>query len=248
MPLTGLVADMRPSDCGMGPEMDAVGLNLAGVLPIDVYDLGVAESWSSQRLHPTARSAIVVGAGGKTLFRSYRAAAERGALDDFVARIVAAGCAQLGSLGWESRAFGYDAIRGGQHVDLIALAKRAGLGAASRLGLLLHRQYGPWLSLRALVLTERRLPASPGADEISRCEGCAAPCTDACPVKAPRALPAGFDIGACGAQRALEGPCQLRCAARRACVVGPEHAYDLDAEESHMAASLSDVLARAKTT
>jgi len=232
----------------MGPEMDAAGLNLAGVLPIDVYDLGVDESWSSQRLHPTARSAIVIGAGGTTLFRSYRAAAQRGSLDDFVAGIVAAGCAQLGSLGWESRAFGYDALRGGRHVDLIALAERAGLGGASRLGLLLHRQYGPWLSLRALILTERRLPTTLGADEVAPCEGCAAPCTDACPVKAPRALPAGFDIDACAGQRAVEGPCQLRCAARRACVIGPEHAYDLDAEESHMAASLGDVLAQIKAT
>jgi hypothetical protein len=248
VPLTVIAADVRPSDCGMGPEMDAVGLNLAGVLPIGVYDLAVDESWSSQRLLPTARSAIVVGAGGTALSRSYRAVAGRGSLDNFVAQFVAGGCVRLRSLGWESRAFGYDALRGGQYVDLIALAERAGLGAASRLGLLLHRQYGPWLSLRALVLTERRLPAAPGADEFSPCEGCAAPCSDACPVEAPRALPAGFDLGACGAQRALQGPCRLHCDARRACVVGPEHAYDLDAEESHMAASLSDVLARAKTT
>lgn len=248
MPPTAFAADIRPSDCGMGPEMDAIGLNLAGVLPIGVYDLAVAESWRSKQLLPTARSAIVIGAGGTTLSHSYRAASQRGSLDSFVTQSVAAGCAQMRSSGWESQAFGYDRVRGGQYVDLIALAERAGLGATSRLGLLLHRQFGPWLSLRALVLTERRLPAVPEADESSPCEGCAAPCTKACPVEAPRALPTGFDIGACGAHRALEGPCQLRCAARRACVVGPEHAYDLDAEEVHMAASLSEILARTKTT
>lgn len=240
--------DLRPSDCGMGPEMDSVGLNLAGFLPIEVYDRAVAESWSSRCLLPTARSAIVVGAGGTALFRSYREAAKLGSLDDFVARIVAGGCARLVSNGWESRAFGYDALRDGQHVDLIALAEHAGLGAPSRLGLLLHRLYGPWLSLRALVLTERRLPGTPRVDEFEPCESCAAPCTDACPVKAPRALPASFDIGACGARRAIDGPCQLRCAARRACVVGPEHAYDLEAEEFHMAASLHEIVARTRAT
>jgi len=235
---------VRPSDCGMGQEMDAAGLNLAGVLPIRVYDLAVSEAWSSTQLLPTARSAIVVGAGGKALSRSHRAAAPRASLDDFVAKIVAGGCARLRSLGWGTRALAYDAIRDGRHIDLIGLAQRAGLGAASRLGLLLHREYGPWLSLRALVLTERRLPETPRTDDFSPCEGCAAPCSEACPVSAPRASPAGFDIGACGARRALEGPCRLRCAARRACVLGQEHAYDLEVEEAHMAASLVEMLDR----
>jgi len=63
-------------------------------------------------------------------------------------------------------------------------------------------------------------------------------------VDAPRALPAGFELGACGARRALAGACQLHCAARRACPIGSQHAYDLEAEESLMRASLDQILAR----
>ena len=237
---------VRPSDCGMGLELDAVGLNLAGVVPIADYDRAVPQGWSSQQLLATARSAIVIGAGGRSLSRNHLVRGQGVSLDDFVAGTLLRGCERLRADGWGAIPYAYDETRDGQYVDLIALARRAGLGAASRLGLLLHPVYGPWLSLRALVLTERPLPESPPGAVFSACEGCAAPCTDACPVGAPRALPAGFDVGSCGASRALGGACQLHCAARRACIIGPGHAYDLDTEEAHMRASLQDVLALAK--
>lgn len=236
---------VRPSDCGMGLELDAAGLDLAAVVPIAEYDRAVPEGWASQRLLATARSAIVIGAGGRSLLRNHRARAQGASLDDFVAQTVVRGCERLRAEGWAAVQFAYDDTRDGQHVDLIALARHAGLGAPSRLGLLLHREYGPWLSLRALVLTERPLPESLPGEDFSPCEGCSAPCTEACPVDAPQALPAGFDIDLCAGSRALGGACRLHCAARRACIFGPEHAYDLDVEEDLMRASLGEMLARA---
>jgi hypothetical protein len=238
---------VRPSDCGMGLEIDDAGLNLAGVLPIEDYDRAVPEAWASPQLLETARSAIVIGAGGGRLFDSHRAAAKGASLDAFVASSVARGCQRLRELGWAAHAFAYDETRDGRFVDLIALARLAGLGEASRLGLLLHPRYGPWLSLRAWVLTERPLPVSQQAAGFSPCVGCAAPCIDACPASAPRALPAGFDLGACAAQRTLAGPCQLRCAARRACIFGAEHAYGVAVEERLMRASLGEILAHTKS-
>jgi hypothetical protein len=235
----------RPSDCGMGPEVDAAGLNLAGALPIRDYDCIVPEAWSSRRLLPGARSAIVIGSGGRLLHRRRCASAPQSSVDLFVAQVVARGCERLRSLGWLARAFAYHETREGRYADLVALAQRAGLGAASRLGLLVHPDYGPWLSLRALVLTDRPLPEPPRTD-FSPCEGCPAPCAEACPVSAPRSLPIGFDVGACGAERARGGLCQLRCAARHACVYGQDHAYDPEAEESHMTASLRPMLERAR--
>jgi hypothetical protein len=237
----GADAVRRPSDCGLGPEPEAAGLNLAGVVPIAAYDRLVPDAWRAGRLLPGAVSALVIGGGGRALHRLHLRLAPDAPLDDFVAGVVARGCQRLRGAGWQARAFAYDEAREGSYVDLVALGRRAGLGAPSRLGLLLHPEYGPWCSLRALVLTDRPLP-EPSETGFAPCDGCTAPCAEACPVAAPRALPAGFDVRACGAQRAREGPCRSRCAARRACVYGQDHAYDEAAEEGHMAASLSWVL------
>ena len=48
----------------------------------------------------------------------------------------------------------------------------------------------------------------------------------------------GFDVAACRATRVSESACRLRCDARRACVIGPDHAYSPEAEAHHMRASL----------
>ena len=71
--------------------------------------------------------------------------------------------------------------------------------------------------------------------ELDFCLGCVA-CTSACPVGAPKA--SGFDRVACRSNRETQPRCRTRCDARRACVVGPEHAYDEQGEAHHMLASL----------
>ena len=231
----------KPSELGLGDELEAIGLNVAGVLPITVYDRAVATEWKADRLLPTARSAILLAAGGDALFHHHHAAGTSRSLDEFVHQAVDDASSRLRQQGWESRAFAYDEKQGDQYVDLIGLAVLAGLGGHSRLGLLLHREYGPWLSLRALVLTDQGSAARAAAEPFEPCTGCPAPCSEACPVAAPRALPAGFDMAACGAQRTLPGRCQLHCDARRACVIGTEHAYGREAERSFLAASLSEI-------
>lgn len=226
-----------PSDCGLGEELEAIGLNLAGLLPAPVYDRAVPTPWRSHRLLPTARSAIVLAAGGDALFRHHRAAGASGSLDDFVGRSVDDGCERLRQQGWRSLPFGYEEKQRDHYVDLIALATLSGLGGHSRLGLLVHREYGPWLSLRALVLTERQFPDLRPSTMFEPCAECPAPCSEACPVAAPRPSPDGFDIRACGQQRAIPGRCQFHCDARSACVIGTEHAYDPEAEQAFMEAS-----------
>jgi hypothetical protein len=236
----------RPSDCGLGEEVEAIGLNLAAVLPISVYDRSVPSPWRSGRLLPTAHSAILLAAGGDALFRQHRASGTSASLDDFARRSIDDGCARLRRQGWRSLPFGYDEKRDNLYVDLIALAVLSGLGGHSRLGLLVHREYGPWLSLRALVLTERRFSDLRPGTPFEPCADCPAPCSEACPVGAPRPAPAGFDIRACGQQRALPGRCQFHCDARSACVIGTEHAYGREAEQVFMEASLSEITATKK--
>jgi epoxyqueuosine reductase QueG len=83
--------------------------------------------------------------------------------------------------------------------------------------------------LTNLPAAEKTPVVPPGFDP---CGDCAAPCAEACPglaLAAPR-----FDIVRCGQHRAIDPDCAESCAARRACVVGPEHAYPPVALAHHM--------------
>jgi hypothetical protein len=230
-----------PARLGLAPELGAAGLDLARVLSPETHDAIVPPAWRSAVLLPGARAgaAVVIAAGGRALYRAFRAAPESadGApdpLDRFVRRAVLAAADALSVAGHASAAHFAHESRGGRFADFVALGRACGLGAPSRLGLLLHPRYGPWLSIRAVLLTAKRF--APDAPlEFAPCAGCPAPCEAACPVGAPAA--SGFDAAACGRTRASLPDCALRCAARRACPVGAEHAYDADAEAHHMRAA-----------
>jgi len=223
---------------GFGASLDAAGLGLRGALPVARYDAAVPAAWRSASLLPGARTAIVVASGGRSLWSAFAASPEfRGGpdpLDAYTRRVVTGATRTLATGGAPSRALFAFERRGGAYADFVALGAAAGLGAPSRLGLLVHPVVGPWLSLRAVVLTEASWPAErPQAPAgFDPCAGCPAPCEAACPGRALAA--AGFDGAACGRQRARDPACAASCAARRACVLGPEHAYAPEALAHHM--------------
>jgi epoxyqueuosine reductase QueG len=230
---------MAPDDL-LGPVRDALdgtGLNLFGVLSVARYDAEVPAAWRAGSLLPGARSAVLLAAGGRGLFEAFERAPEarldRDPLDHYTRRVSEAAAEALAG-----RALLAFERRGERYADFVALGRAAGLGAPSRLGLLIHPDYGPWLSLRALLLVPRALPQSEPLARYEPCRGCPAPCARACP---GRAL-AGerFDLERCAANRGRDAGCALRCDARRACVVGPEHAYADHAEAHHMRHSALD--------
>lgn len=207
------------------------GWNLRGALPIERYDARVAAPWRAPELLPGARSALVLGSGGRALWQAFQRspefARERDPLDAFCTRQAGAVASLLlgrAVLAHESRQGGF--------ADLVALGVEAGLGVRSRLALLVHPVYGPWLSIRAVVLTPRQLAPAPSLAGFDPCPSCPAPCAQACPGAA--VAPQGFQIERCAATRAREPGCAGRCDARRACVLGPEHRYADDAEAHHM--------------
>jgi hypothetical protein len=117
------------------------------------------------------------------------------------------------------------------------LGRAAGLGGSGPLGLQIHPTYGPWWAYRALLIVDREIPAT--APPGDGCAGCDAPCVSACPAGAVRRT--GFDIPACRGRRlatVADNPCRLSCAARIACIRGPEHRYRDVELAFHMAASL----------
>ena len=212
--------------------LELAGCNVFGCLSREAYDARVPEPWWASVLLPGARSALLIASGGRSLFEAFSRAPESGLagdpLDAYTRRVIET---QLAGLPAPSRALFPFEKRGGLYADFVALARAAGLGAPSRLGLLLHPVYGPWWALRAVVLSEQELEPSTLLADFDPCPGCPAPCAAACP---GGAIAESFQRATCLATRARESGCRLACAARRACVVGPEHAYTPEAEAHHM--------------
>jgi epoxyqueuosine reductase QueG len=216
------------------------GLGLHGVLARADWDARVPAPFRADAVLPGARSALVLGSGGRALFAAFARAPEAALaadpLDAFTQRVVGEAAARLRAAGASCAAVFAHEARGGVFADFVALGRACGLGWPSRLGLLLHPTCGPWTSLRAALLTDAALAATPPLPGAGPCPGCAAPCARACPGGALEA--AAFDARRCGATRRSEPACAERCAARRACPVGAEHAYAPRAEAHHMRAAL----------
>lgn len=226
MPLDTLTAALAPA-----------GLNLFAVASAAAWDAVATPARTTAALLPGARSVVVFGSGGPALWDAMladlrahpqRLAEEEHPLDAFVRRALDAADAALDadprSAGVPRRWFRAAADET-VHVDFRLLASVAGLGTRSRLGLLMHPTYGPWLGLRAACFLAADLaPTAPHAD--SPCDTCAAPCVAACP---GAAFPGGdWSVDACSAFNQASTDCRAGCHARVACPVGAEHRYGAD--------------------
>ncbi len=188
--------------------LDGAGLNLCASLAIARYDAAVPEAWRSAAIRPAARTAILVASGGRALWDAFASAPEFAAgpdpLDAYTRRVTESAAHEF-EVGARA-VFAFERW-GGEYADFVELGRLAGLGAPSRLRLLLHPLYGPWMSLRAIVLTRAHWEiGAAGPLGFDPCRDCPAPCEAAGPEPAAR---------------------------RRACVVGPEHAYSVAALAHH---------------
>ncbi|MAE93229.1 MAG: hypothetical protein CL910_01075 [Deltaproteobacteria bacterium] len=219
------------------------GLAVLAPAAVAAYDAIAPPSLRSGRLLPGAAGAWVIGADRRLFERARRG--DGFSLDTHTERTLAHLEIEAAREGGRCVAvLGHRAAPDGA-TDLVALARAAGLGWPSRLGLLLHPDFGLWWSLRAALLTTLPgLSASPLAGP-GPCGDCPAPCATACPAGAPR--PDGFDTAACAGVRSRGGPCVSSCQARRACPAGAEHAYPEEALRHVMEASLEPVLAWARS-
>lgn len=122
-------------------------------------------------------------------------------------------------------------------------ALRTGGFSPSPMGVLSHHAFGPWIGLRAALLSAEPVEASASATEPGPCETCLEkPCIPACPAGAlADALPpASYDVPRCLAHlRATpDAACHTGCLARRACPFGRDHAQSAEVAALHMAAFL----------
>jgi len=227
---------------GLREELERVGLNLFGAVGVSQHDATAPPERSLGSLLPGARSAIVVGNGGRSFWSAFRRAAERrpevsrrrDPLDAFTRDVVERAVAAHGPAGGRlCFPFEFPDVP----LSFVHLAECAGLGRRGRLGILLHPEFGPWIALRAaLVLPfDVRLPRP--ADGFDPCSGCVErACMGACPAGAVD--DAGWNVPRCVAHRLREpDDCAERCHARFDCVLGRDHRYDPDALAHHQAAA-----------
>ena len=207
---------------------------LSALHDIGLNVVGVSEPDDTARA-AGMRSAVVVGSGGSALWEAFVAAIRRDPgvltdhahpLDRFIARAITSADPTPTGRAWVRCAF--DAER---FVDFRPLARSAGLGWPSRLGLLLHTEHGPWMGLRAVCFTTDDLPRTGPQSGAGPCDGCPAPCAGVCPAGAVSSS-RGFDIRACAAHKQAGG-CAGSCLARNACPEGGGSRYPMLEQNYH---------------
>ncbi|TYC53720.1 hypothetical protein FMN50_14220 [Rhodobacterales bacterium] len=115
-------------------------------------------------------------------------------------------------------------------------ALACGSFSRSPMGVLAHRDFGPWSGFRAVFLSREPLWENTLEDRPGPCEACEdKPCIAACPADA-LSSETGYDVPKCRAHlekgRALD--CWTGCLARQACPVGQNHLQAPDNAQFHM--------------
>ncbi len=196
--------------------LDVVGVNLCGT----------ASGAAWQPLWPGCRSVVVFGSTGPALWeRALELPSDEPDPVDAVVRTVVDAFPGDPSRRWVRCASDADT-----HPDFRTLGQQAGVGWSSRLGLLIHPTYGPWLGLRAACFTTEALEVDGPLPGPGPCFGCAAPCAAACPATA---LAPDWKAERCLPHRRNTTDCDAGCDARSACVIGRSHAYGATQHRYH---------------
>lgn len=115
--------------------------------------------------------------------------------------------------------------------DCVAIGRALGIGAPSRLAILIHPHYGPWIAFRMLFWVRDEHDVLPGSWPlaVSPCHGCSAPCAAACPANAFQGPEGVLNYESSFRYRlSHSGTCNDACAARLACPVGRDYRYPDD--------------------
>jgi hypothetical protein len=223
------------------------GLNLVAAIPCEKYDNALRSDVRTQAQMPQARSIVLVGNGGGSFWKAFRAHTVRHPqwlermhpLDDFTRMIVEDEIAEpLRGRGRQCAVI-YPFMADGPTLNFMELARLSGLAGPSIIGVTLHPVFGPWIAFRAALLIDEEADEPGQARDFDPCPRCAARrCLDACPVHAV-SFPTGWNIPECLKYRVeMERECAPRCHARVACVIGPEHRYPDDELAYHQERAL----------
>jgi hypothetical protein len=223
------------------------GLNLVGAVSAQSYDRVVAPPYRAGAIDSRVRSIVAIGNGGGALWAALDRHVQahpgwrrrENPLDDFTRELIETQVAPAARRSGTHATVVYPFMQGAPTLNFIELAKAAGLGGPSIVGVAVHPVYGPWIAFRAALLVDEVIDAPGDAAGFDPCPSCTArTCVEACPVGAI-AHPAGWDIERCLIHRVeVEPDCEPQCHARARCVLGPEHRYPDDELAYHQMRAL----------
>jgi len=217
-----------------------VGFNLIGVASAEEYDAKAPPGAPRLReVLPEASTVFLVGNGGSAFWSHYKAFLrenpefERGRadpFDDYTALVLSEGEKLLRGAGFNTRSI-YPFVREKVWFSFQHMAVLAGLGQIGKHGVLIHPEYGPWISFRGALLTDipfslltgSGAPFGPSNRDFDPCTGCPAPCMTACPGSAVTTT--GFHLSRCVETKLVHAACRWTCLARFHCVYGVQHRF-----------------------
>lgn len=208
------------------------GFNITRTIKVHTYDSVVSEQKRASRLLQGVKSITLIGFAGKGFWKTFSnylksnpGFKDRGEdlIDNYSRMIFEELSGILDKSGIGHKAvfpFGKDAAA----LDFVKLGESAGAGVPSLLGVLLHPEYGPWISLRGALLTNFESSSYDGSLEgFDPCPSCLKPCISVCP--ASTISEKGWDWESCMSFRLADDTCSLSCASRRACPYGEDQQY-----------------------
>jgi len=219
----------------LAEQLSAVGLNHFGVVQAAAYDAGLPPHLQTAALAPETRSIVVFASAGPALWNALLSdlrgkpshfTESNHPLDDFVERSVIGTDGIFGELKkqWFLASETEDV-----QLDFRRLAVLAGLGVQSRLGIVIHPVFGPWMGIRAACFLPVLLEPTALVEDL--CGDCAAPCIDACPGEA--FVEGMWEVGRCADFHRTSSRCAFDCDSRLACPIGTSFRYPTEERRYH---------------
>ncbi len=226
------------------------GFNIFKTISTDLYDGHVHSAKKIKQRYPSARSIILIGFAGNEywdVLKNYMHENPEFAEDDpdpidNYTRVVLTGISNLLLSSEHTHDVVFPFGEDSRALDFIALGELCGVGVRSMLGILLHPEYGTWISLRAAIMLEDELSIyDEPLYKFNPCVPCEKPCVVSCPASVISAEQ-GWDWEACMDYRLETDTCSTHCASRRACPYGSEHQYSEAEQLYHHRRVIENVL------
>jgi epoxyqueuosine reductase QueG len=208
------------------------GLNLVRKIRVGEYDQKVPPNRQINNLLPDAKSAILAGFAGRSFWKILQkflrenpefGDSQEDWIDDYTVLKFMSAAEILEDEKVNYRIafpFGSTSLL----LDFSKLGELGGVGVKSLLGILIHPEYGSWISLRGAIITDLEFAHyDEPLSSFNPCPPCSKPCISACP--ANTVSHKGWNYTACMNFRLSDDTCMTNCASRRACPYGRKHQY-----------------------